>query len=456
MVFRRLTRPIIHTLLICIIFVGAYILRQYTDLIPGLQKRVIINGRELSLYACLSSGIFVFFGIIKKRYPLFSIPHYPRPTFWKIWLYRWTTSTFIAYFGRWTIFPGGISRLIILWTTLFVAILIPIIEYWLLKRCYKKNYNILFLYDTEDNLNQIISHWHKREDVSYESQKVSELTNCRIKGLLDFQNSQTRKPANQRTHIICIWSLPKKYIEDVFDATRGKDIGFYHIADWFFLQDIVYTPATINGILAFQYKASTLDEWALVIKRVTDIVVSFFSLILLAPVFAIVAIAIKLDTKWPVFFRQTRVGKASRAFKMYKFRSMVADAEARKGYLAQKNERNWPLFKITNDPRVTRVGRFLRKTSLDELPQLWNVLIGTMSLIGPRPHLAKEIEHYEPRQKRLLSIKPGISGYAQIHGRDELSFDDEAKYDLYYIQHWSLWLDLYTILMTVKIVLKGR
>jgi lipopolysaccharide/colanic/teichoic acid biosynthesis glycosyltransferase len=165
-----------------------------------------------------------------------------------------------------------------------------------------------------------------------------------------------------------------------------------------------------------------------------------------------IVVAIKIGSRGPVLFRQTRVGKAGRTFTSYKFRSMVADAEAQLPRLRPRNEAAGPVFKIKNDPRITSVGRWLRRTSLDELPQLINVLKGDMSLVGPRPPLPSEVAQYGRLERRRLTIKPGITGPWQVSGRSEVSFDEWVRLDLYYIRNWSLLLDLTILLKTVFVV----
>jgi exopolysaccharide biosynthesis polyprenyl glycosylphosphotransferase len=197
--------------------------------------------------------------------------------------------------------------------------------------------------------------------------------------------------------------------------------------------------------------------WQLLAKRMLDVTVSGLMLILLTPLFLVVALAIKLTSPGPVFFSQVRVGMNKRQFKLYKFRSMVADAEAKKAALAAYNEmQGGPAFKMKNDPRVTKVGRFIRKTSIDELPQLWNVLKGEMSLVGPRPPLPLEVEQYEWLQRRRLSIKPGITCLWQIGGRNNLTFEQWMELDKAYCDNWSFWLDLKILLKTIPVVLLGR
>ena len=191
-------------------------------------------------------------------------------------------------------------------------------------------------------------------------------------------------------------------------------------------------------------------------KRALDITVAAALLVLAAPLMLLIALAIKLDSPGPVIFRQRRVGKDGRPFTFYKFRGMVADAEARLHEVAHLNEVDGPIFKSRRDPRVTRVGRVLRRTSLDELPQLWNVLRGDMSLVGPRPPLPTEVTRYEPWQRDRLLVPGGITGLWQVSGRNLLGFEDMVRLDLEYITRWSLWLDLRILLRTILVVLTAR
>ena len=192
------------------------------------------------------------------------------------------------------------------------------------------------------------------------------------------------------------------------------------------------------------------------VVRPLDLSFSLLLLVLLCPVFVLIALLIKLDSPGAVLFKQKRVGKDGTEFWFYKFRSMVCDAEAKRHLLEGRNERSGPVFKIKNDPRVTRVGQFLRKFSLDELPQLMNVVKGDMSLVGPRPALPKETEKYTPHQQQRLLCVPGVTGLWQVSGRATLSFERSIELDLYYIEHQSLHLYLRILLMTVPAVLRAE
>jgi exopolysaccharide biosynthesis polyprenyl glycosylphosphotransferase len=213
-------------------------------------------------------------------------------------------------------------------------------------------------------------------------------------------------------------------------------------------------PSVAGPVLSVP--ASADGPW-LVAKRAVDVVGALVALVVLAPVLAAVAVAVKLNSPGPVLFSQVRYGRHRRRFRMYKFRTMVQDAEARQGQLEGMNDARGPVFKIRRDPRITRVGAFLRRTSLDELPQLWNVLRGDMSLVGPRPLPVRDVQRFgETWLMRRFSVLPGITGLWQVSGRSNLSFDEWIHLDLAYIDHWSPWLDLSILARTIPAVISGR
>ena len=189
-----------------------------------------------------------------------------------------------------------------------------------------------------------------------------------------------------------------------------------------------------------------------IIKRLIDIICSFMGLLAFSPLFIIIAIIIKFTSKGPVFFSQKRVGKYGREFDMYKFRSMVVNAEELKEKLAAQNEMSGPMFKMKDDPRVTKVGKFIRKTSLDELPQLVNVLKGEMSLVGPRPSLPSEVIEFEPWMKKRFDVKPGLTCYWQVMGRNNIDFEDWMKLDCRYVDERNLIVDIKLIFKTVFVL----
>ncbi len=212
----------------------------------------------------------------------------------------------------------------------------------------------------------------------------------------------------------------------------------------------------LGDVPLLSFDPTAVGDAGLFAKRCVDLAVAIPCILLLLPVIAIVAIAVHRSSAGPVLFRQTRVGLHGRQFTLLKFRTMRAGAEADQDKLEHRNEMSGPVFKLRDDPRVTRVGRFLRRFSLDELPQLWNVVKGDMSLVGPRPPTPEEVEQYKPWQRRRLSMRPGLTCLWQVAGRNEIDFDRWVALDLEYIDNWSPWLDVKILLRTVPAVLTGR
>ncbi len=240
------------------------------------------------------------------------------------------------------------------------------------------------------------------------------------------------------------------------DAVEDAGIDFRYTSTMAELATSHVDAVAIAGVPIMTVRRTPLEGWGRVLKRALDLTVSLIVLLPVLLVYVVVAIAIKLDSRGPVIFKQTRAGRQGKPFTFYKFRSMVADAESQLAALQDKNELTGALFKIKNDPRVTRVGRVLRKTSLDELPQIFNVLKGEMSLVGPRPPLPSEVAQYDRTTRRRLTVKPGITGPWQVSGRNDVSFEEYVRLDVYYIQNWSLLLDLTILLKTVGVVLTRK
>ncbi|ADX74178.1 glycosyl transferase possibly involved in lipopolysaccharide synthesis [Pseudarthrobacter phenanthrenivorans Sphe3] len=211
----------------------------------------------------------------------------------------------------------------------------------------------------------------------------------------------------------------------------------------------------VAGLPLIHVTTPTLEGGQRVVKRLFDVIVSAALIIFALPLMTLLALLVKIDSPGPVLFRQDRVGIEGARFKMLKFRTMVVDAERLLPGLMDKSEGNGVLFKLKDDPRVTRVGRFLRKFSLDELPQLFNIFLGAMSLVGPRPPLPSEVEAYESDVRRRLLVKPGLTGLWQVSGRSNLSWQDSVRLDLYYVENWSLAADLVILLRTVRAVFHG-
>lgn len=262
-----------------------------------------------------------------------------------------------------------------------------------------------------------------------------------------------------------ILAVPLKKIQDVNDQiTFAEKLGvkIRIMPDWQ-LQKVMFRPetATINfenfvGIPTLSLSSTPKNNLELLVKSFIDYVGATSLILLLSPVMLGVAILVKLSSPGPVIFSQERAGLNGRRFRLYKFRTMVADAEVLRESLETLNEMDGPVFKITNDPRITRIGKFLRRTSLDELPQLFNILRGDMSLVGPRPPIPEEVEQYLPCQRRRLSMKPGLTCIWQVTSRrNDIPFEKWMKMDLKYIDNWCLLLDLKLLLRTLSTVLLG-
>jgi exopolysaccharide biosynthesis polyprenyl glycosylphosphotransferase len=244
-------------------------------------------------------------------------------------------------------------------------------------------------------------------------------------------------------------------VQQVLDRARKQGVDLRVVPD---LYDGLAWNSPIEYIGQFPtipLHRGHVPELALVLKRVIDIIFSLCALIALAPILVVIAVAVKLDSPGTVFYSSERLGRKGRVFRCIKFRTMEHDAEKRRAELMHMNERDGVLFKVSNDPRITRLGTFLRKYSLDELPQFFNVLHGDMSVVGPRPPLASEVHQYKLSHLRRLDVTPGITGLWQVQGRRDPSFDSYVSLDVTYIENWSIWLDLKIIVRTVGVVLSG-
>jgi exopolysaccharide biosynthesis polyprenyl glycosylphosphotransferase len=256
--------------------------------------------------------------------------------------------------------------------------------------------------------------------------------------------------------IICLPWQSHRTIQRLLRICEQSGLRAQVVPDFFQLTKDQLHVEVLNGIPLLSTRAVSIQGWNLVIKRAADLIVVLGSSLVVLPLMALIALAIRLDSPGPILYMQWRIGKNGKPFRCYKFRSMVDGAEEMKQALAGLNEASGPLFKVRDDPRRTRVGRFLRRFSLDELAQLYNVLRGEMSLIGPRPNLPQEAEHYEEWHKKRLVTSPGITGLWQVSGRSDLTFDEMVLLDIYYVENWSLALDVGILLRSIPAILWGR
>lgn len=256
-------------------------------------------------------------------------------------------------------------------------------------------------------------------------------------------------------------NLNAEQTSDLIDFADQHHLDFKYTADLLGTQLTNLEVTTYAGTPIVEVKKTRLDGWGKIYKRIFDIIGSIILIILTSPILLITIIAIKLDSRGPILFKYKRIGQEANPFIYFKLRSMVRDAHQYRfdpEFLAkQENTRNGsPMIKFKNDPRITRVGKFIRRFSIDELPELFLVFVGKMSLVGPRPHELEEVGKYQQHHKKVLNIKPGITGLAQVSGRSDLDFEQEIKLDTFYIENWSLGLDLQILLKTPWAVIKRR
>jgi exopolysaccharide biosynthesis polyprenyl glycosylphosphotransferase len=251
------------------------------------------------------------------------------------------------------------------------------------------------------------------------------------------------------------WMYHRKIVSIIAQCER-EQVRVRIVPDIFQMTLSHLDTVDLGGIPMIGVKEISISGSQRIFKRVMDVVVSAVAIIVALPIFFLIGLAIKLDSSGPAVFSQIRVGKNEQLFACFKFRSMRTGADEEKEGLLDQNEAEGPIFKMKEDPRITRVGRFLRRTSLDELPQFFNILMGHMSLVGPRPAIPAEVQRYQPWHKRRLEVAPGLTGLWQVSGRSELTFDEQVLLDIYYIENWSPVLDLQILLRTMPKVLLGE
>mgnify|MGYP001034671410 CR=1 FL=1 len=255
--------------------------------------------------------------------------------------------------------------------------------------------------------------------------------------------------------IVATSRLPQQKVLDIITECETEGVEFKLVPGILEIIASRVSADEIGGVPLLSVKEIRLLGFNAALKRLVDIIVSFVAILILSPFILLIAIAIKLNSSGPVLFTQKRVGKDGKVFNLYKFRSMIVGAEAMFESVVAEKGGDIIRFKAADDPRITRVGKIIRKFSIDEIPQLINILIGDMSLVGPRPPVPIEVERYTPWHKKRLRVRPGLTGLWQVSGRSELPFEDMVRLDIYYIENWSLWMDFRIILRTIPTVLFG-
>jgi exopolysaccharide biosynthesis polyprenyl glycosylphosphotransferase len=337
--------------------------------------------------------------------------------------------------------------------------IIQLIQKWLLRNREIGVHRVLLIGENEkiNTLSRIIS---KNLNLGYKI--IDKINTASIKFI-----KKIKKQKGIDEIILCEPSITDDEQEKLIDYCAIHNINFKYIPTT--LQTSKFEIGVLGGEPIIEVRNTPLDGWGRIAKRIFDVVVSIIGIIITLPIIILVAILIKLESKGPIIYKNERLGSNGEKFFVYKFRYMKWEfctdpntssgkkaIEYEKKLIKEKSIRNGPLYKIKDDPRKTKVGRIIEKYSIDELPQLFNVLFGSMSIVGPRPHQKREIEKYMEYHRRLMTIKPGITGMAQVSGRSDLDFEDEYRLDLFYIENWSLWLDIQICLKTPGVLFGKR
>ncbi len=452
----------IDFLMTVLAFLAAYKLRILTESLEGFAKpidySVLPTTTEYLNFSIAAAGALVLIFAFRKMYNLKSTFKFSQETKktifnWGIW-----AMLIITYFFFTRTFPFSRLATLYSWTLTLIFILIGRaiirgIQLFMLRHKIGKR-RLLFIGDNKITI--------EIKDLLSKNPSYEILDQISLKNIDNLEHFLKNKKIDEVIQTES--SKEKNTDENILEICDLNHINYRFVPDLLEVRKSNILTETIGNFPIIAIKPTPLEGWGSVNKRILDIIGSLLGLIVFSPIFLITAIAIKINSRGPILFTKLddgssvkRVGLHGKFFKFYKFRSMYPNTDhLRYTKLANENLRkDGPLVKIKDDPRVTKVGKFIRKFSIDELPQLWNVFIGNMSLVGPRAHLPEEVAKYEKHHRFVFTIKPGVTGLAQINGRSDLNFEEEAKLDRYYIENWSIFMDLKIILKTLGVVLKG-
>ncbi len=384
----------------------------------------------------------------------------------------YATAAGIALMMAFTFFfrPLAFSRLLLVWALIFIILFIGLarlLRRWLLQLLYRRGRFVdrALVVGSGEAGRGVIRTLLARPDLGFQpigylddGSQENNIGSGRVPHLGSFNEIDCVLQANQQLHTVFI-ALPGEMHEQIMtllQQCQKRGVRAQVVPDLLQLSLNRVEFNNMAGIPMLSGRNVSLSQTSLLLKRALDLVIVVLGGIPALVVMGLIALAIKLDSPGPVIYSGMRVGPNGKLFRMYKFRSMVEGADSQKELLAHLNEADGPIFKMKDDPRLTRVGRFIRRTSLDELPQLYNVLLGNMSLVGPRPPLLEEVEDYKPWHRQRLAVIGGITGLWQVSGRSDLTFDELCLLDIYYIENWSLMLDIRILLQTIPHSLFGR
>lgn len=472
-----------------IIFSSFFIAKQIrliTDFAPSLNLPVqTIENEALIKFALYWSILYILLFSLHSLY-FIKITSSKIKEFLEIirysiyWLIFFLVSIFL---WKWIVYDVEIPRLIVIitffiWTILVILerILLNNLEYYLLKKWYLSKKRLLIINNKElDKINEIIKDIKKSkiyDIIWYSNNKNNEIHWIKYVWTIEkIQKLFERKKCDEVLYIDSDYS--KKELQEIWELTRIFWIRYRYITNSFDITKTNTTLSLINNIPVIEIKNTPLDNWWKVIKRVFDIFAWTIWIIILSPIFIIVWILIKIeDPKWPVIYKNKRIWQNWKKFDLYKFRYMkweycVKDAynvkavddkalKYEKELIKNSSTRKWPLYKIKNDPRKSKIWKIIEKYSIDELPQFFNLILWNMSLVWPRPHQPREVKEYSLDEKRLLTIKPWITWMAQVNWRETNDFKKETQLDIFYIENWSILLDLKIILKTFSVVLSRK
>lgn len=457
-IFFGIVRVPIDILMTILAFLAAYELRLLTSPIEGFAKPIDITtlptSEQYLVFSLKAAALLFAIFILGKMYSLKTTFKFSTETKKITILCAVWAMAIITYFFFVRTFPFSRLAMFYSWSLTLIFIFLGRAAVRLLQTFFFKmgigKRTLLFIGKNKISAD-ISAELSKNPSYkileTFDEDKISQLEYFLKKNHVD-EIIQTKTDHSQEVLELCdLYHINYRFVPDLIEV-RKTNVGI----------------ETIGNVPVISLKPTPLDGWGKVAKRILDTLGAAIGLIILSPVFIITAVAIKIDSKGPIIFSKLddgspvrRVGQHGKLFKFYKFRSMLPNTDKlRYTELAKNNIRtDGPLVKIANDPRITKVGKFIRKYSIDELPQLWNVIKGNMSLVGPRPHLPEEVAKYKNHHRFVLTIKPGLTGLAQIRGRSDLSFEDEVKLDRFYIENWTIWLDMKIIFKTIGIILKG-
>lgn len=431
--------------MIALSFIVAYKARTYFDFVPVVYVEPLPSYlRFVVMTLPIWLVVFIFAGLysIKERNGRFA-------EFGKIFV---AVSSAVAIVMAWIFLSRTFffSRLIIVYVWFCAIFLVTFgrtILHFIQRFVYRWGWGVHRIYILGGNSasKYIVSEIQNKPSLGYKLIKVLDED-----AIPNLEKIFRKNPADEI--IIANTHLGSNQVSEVLEFCRANQIGFKTTPDLFLVRTSHVKVETLAGVPIMEFRRSPLDGWGRIIKRISDLFGSLILIIILSPIIILTALLVKLTSRGPILFRQERVG-FEKNFIFYKFRTMKVGAEKEHEKYIKKYGN---MFKLENDPRLTPIGKFLRKTSLDELPQFFNVLKGNMSLIGPRPPMPEEVAKYTNWQKRRLGIKPGITGLWQVSGRSEVSFDEWVRLDAYYIENWSLWLDFQIFMKTILVVIKGR